>query len=109
MVERQFTTQIKCLQSDWGGEYRKLQPLLHKLGIQFRHPCPHKQQQQGKSERKHHTIVETGLILLVEASMDLKFWWEAFVSTTYLVNRLPTPVIDQLSPFESPYHQKPDY
>ena len=33
MVERQFTTQIMCLQLDWGGEYRKLQPLLHKFGI----------------------------------------------------------------------------
>ena len=73
MVERQFTTQIKCLQSDWEGEYRKLQPLLHKFGIQFRHPCPHTHQQQGKSERKHHSIVETGLTLLAKASMDLKF------------------------------------
>ena len=41
--------------------------------------------------------------------MDLKFWWEAFVSTTYLVNRLPTPVLNQSSPFEFSYHQKPDY
>ena len=109
MVERQFTTQIKCLQLDWGGEYRKLQPLLHKFGIQFKNPCPHTHQQQGKFERKHCSIVETSLTLLAKASMDLKFWWEAFVSTTYLVNRLPTPVLNQSSPFEFLYHQKPDY
>ena len=41
--------------------------------------------------------------------MDLKFWWEAFVSATYLVNRFPTPVLNQSSPFEFLYHQKPDY
>ena len=26
MVERQFTAKIKCLQTNWGGEHRKLQP-----------------------------------------------------------------------------------
>ena len=60
MIERQFNAKIKCLRNDWGGEYRKLQPLLHELGINFRHPCPHVQQQQGKVERKHRSIVEIG-------------------------------------------------
>ena len=41
--------------------------------------------------------------------MDLKFWWKAFVSTTYLLNRLPTMVMKNLSPFEALYGQKPDY
>ena len=42
--------------------------------------------------------------------MDLKFWWEAFVSATYLLNRLPTPVVEKkLSPFEVLYGRKPDY
>ena len=63
MDERQFTAKIKCLQTDWGGEYRKLQPLLHKLGINFRHPCPHVHQQQGRAERKYRSIVEIGLTL----------------------------------------------
>ena len=83
MIERQFDSKIKCLQTDWGGEYRKLQPILHELGIIFRHPCPHTHQQPGKAERKHRSIVEIGLTLLAQASMDLKFWWEAFVSATH--------------------------
>ena len=41
MIERQFQLQIQCLQTYWGGEYRKLQPLLQQLGITFRHPCPY--------------------------------------------------------------------
>ena len=83
MIERQFDSKIKCLQTDWGGEYRKLQPILHELGIIFRHPCPHTHQQPGKAERKHRSLVEIGLTLLAKASMDLKFWWEAFVSATH--------------------------
>ena len=82
MIERQFDSKIKCLQTDYGGEYRKLQPILHELGIIFRHPCPHTHQQPGKAEKKHRSIVEIGLTLLAQASMDLKFWWEAFVSAT---------------------------
>ena len=90
MVERQFDIKVKCLQFDWGGEFRIFQPLLQDLGIHFCHPCPHTQQQNGKIERKHHSIVEMGLTLLAQASMDLEFWWEAFDSANYLLNHLPT-------------------
>ena len=45
MVERQFDIKVKCLQSDSGGEFRKLQRLLHDLGIHFLHSCPHTHQQ----------------------------------------------------------------
>ena len=55
MVATQYCTSIKCLQTDWGGEYRKFQSLLHDLGIGFRHPCPHTHQQNGKIERKHQS------------------------------------------------------
>ena len=41
--------------------------------------------------------------------MDLKFWWEAFASTTYFLNRLPTMVMKNFSPFEALYGRKPDY
>ena len=41
--------------------------------------------------------------------MDLKFWWEAFLSPVYLLNRLPTPVLKGLSHFESLFGYKPDY
>ena len=91
------------------GEYRKLAPLLHSLGIDFCHPCPHTHQQQGRAERKHRHIVDLGLTLLAKASMPLKFWWDAFVSPVYLLNRLLTQVLQHKSPFELLFHQHPDY
>ena len=72
-VERQFEHKIKCLQTDWGGEYRSRVPYLQNLGIHFRHPCPHTHQQHGKAERKHQHIVEIGLTLLAQAKLPLKF------------------------------------
>jgi hypothetical protein len=39
-----------------------------------------------------------GLALL--GDIPLKFWDETFTTTTYLIIRLPTGVIDNLSPLE---------
>ena len=66
LFERQFDCKIKSVQADWGGEYRSLAPLLAQLGIVFRHPCPHSHQENGKAERKHHYIVELGLLCLLK-------------------------------------------
>ena len=73
MVERMFNRKLICLQTDWGGEYKSLSPLLQKLGIQFRHSCPHAHYQNGRAERKHRHIVELGLTLLAQANMPLRF------------------------------------
>jgi hypothetical protein len=41
--------------------------------------------------------------------MPLKFWDEAFITATYLINRLLSKVIDNQTPLERLLHQKLDY
>ena len=41
--------------------------------------------------------------------MPLQYWDEAFITATYLINRLPSKVIGNSTPLERLYHQKPDY
>jgi hypothetical protein len=108
-VEKFFDRKIKAIQSDWGGEFRALNPILSRQGISHRISCPHTHQQQGSVERKHRHIVETGLSLLASASMPLKFWDEAFLTASFLINRLPSPVTQNKSPFEILFHHTPDY
>ena len=60
MVERQFSTKLKRVQSDWGGEFRSLSPLLTRLGIIHQRSCPHTSAQNGFVERRHRHVVETG-------------------------------------------------
>jgi histone deacetylase 1/2 len=99
-VELLLDKKIKCVQSDWGGEYRRLHKYFENTGIAHRVSCPHTHQQNGSIERKHRHIVETGLSLLAQSCMPVTFWDEAFLASTYLINRLPTRVIDNATPLE---------
>ena len=109
MVERQFNKKILAIQTDWGGEYKKLNAFFQHIGISQLVSCPYAHQQNGSVEHKHRHIVEVGLSLLAHASMPLKFWDEAFITATYLINRLPSKVIHNTTPLERLFHQTPDY
>ncbi len=46
---------------------------------------------------------------MATASMPLKYWDEAFTTTCFLINRLPSPVLQNKSPFEKLFNLLPDY
>jgi len=71
--------------------------------------APHTHQQNGAIERKHRHIVETGLALLSFASVPRQYWDDAFVTACYLINRMPTPLLKNQSPFELLFKTPPDY
>jgi histone deacetylase 1/2 len=97
------------MQTDWGGEYEKLNTFFQRVGIVHHVPCPHAHQQNGSAERKHRHIVEVGLALLANTSMPLNYWDDAFITTTFLINLLPTKVLNLESPTEKLLHVKPNY
>jgi hypothetical protein len=47
--------------------------------------------------------------LLAHATMPLKFWDEAFLTATFLINRLPTPILHHMSPIEKLFATKSAY
>jgi hypothetical protein len=95
-----FDKKILVVQTDWGGEYKKWNTFFHQTGISHYISCLYAHQQNGLAERKHHHIIEIDLSLLTHASMPLKYWDEAFLAATYLINRLPTKVIHFSLPLE---------
>jgi histone deacetylase 1/2 len=109
MVERQFDRKIIALQSDWGGEYQTINTFFKRLGISHHVSCPHSHQQNGAAERKHRHIVKVGLSLLAHASMPLKYWDESFLTAVFLINRLPSKVINNTTPYERLHASPPDY
>jgi histone deacetylase 1/2 len=51
LVKCQFTRKIKSIQTDWGGEYRKLNNFFQTIGIHNMLICPHMHEQNGSVER----------------------------------------------------------
>jgi len=109
LVERQFDKKIRAMQADWGGEYKSLNSFFKRVGIHHLVSCPHAHQQNGAAERKHRHIVEMGITLLAHSSMPLKFWDEAFLTAVFLINRLPSKVISDDTPFGRLHGHEPDY
>lgn len=108
-IEKFFKRHIKVVQSDWGGEYRKLSNFFAQEGIVHHLSCPHTHEQNSTAERKHRHIVEMGLTLLAHAPLPLTFWDHAFAIAVYTINRIPTPSLNNVSPYEKLFKQIPDY
>jgi histone deacetylase 1/2 len=109
-VKTQFSLSIKCLRTDGGGEYMstKFKDFLTTQGIMHQVSCPHTPEQNGISERKNRHIRETAVTMIQTASVSSHFWYHACALATYLINRMPTPVLDMSSPFEKLYNKCPD-
>lgn len=54
-------------------------------------------------------MVDVGLTLLAQAKMPLKYWWDAFEASVYLINRLPSSTIEYMFPFLKLYNTAPNY
>ena len=109
LVENKFQTKIGTLFSDNGGEYIALRDFLAQHEITHLTSPPHTPQHNGLSERKHRHIVETGLTLLSTASIPKEYWTYAFSAAVYLINRLPTPILDMRSPYYTLFGTAPNY
>ena len=60
-------------------------------------------------ERRYKHIVETGLTLLGQCHAPLKYWSYAFESFVYLINHVPTPVLNHKTLFECLLKSTSDY
>ncbi|GMI69275.1 hypothetical protein HRI_000596800 [Hibiscus trionum] len=109
MVERQTGSQLKVVQSDCGSEFKPLGQYFLQKGVQFLNTCPYSSEQNGRVERKHRHIVELGLTLLAQSGVPFKYWSDAFYTSVYLINRLPTRVLGGSSPYEIFFGKVPDY
>jgi len=50
-----------------------------------------------------------GLTFLASASLHIEFWGEAFSITTHIINILPSPVLQNKSPYVALFHKDPTY
>jgi hypothetical protein len=111
LVETQFSAKIKILQSDSGGEYmsNEFQFFLQSHGIISQRSCPFTPQQNGVAERKNRHLLDVVRTLLLESCVPSHFWCEALCTAVYLINRLPSPHLNNDSPYVRLFGHAPNY
>jgi len=111
IAEKFFSTSIKQIQIDNGGEFtsNQFKNFLTTKGIYHRLTCPHTSQQNGIAERKHRHIQEMGLTFLTQSSLSPQYWVDAFLTSVFLINRLPSKVLDNKTPYFLLHKTEPLY
>ena len=91
------------------GEFFAFHSYLEKHRITHRFSYPHTPQQNSRAQRRILHVVETGLALLVQASLPSRYWMQAFQTACYLINMLPTKVLQNQIPLQLLFNKTPNY
>uniref|UniRef100_A0A2N9HQD7 Integrase catalytic domain-containing protein n=1 Tax=Fagus sylvatica TaxID=28930 RepID=A0A2N9HQD7_FAGSY len=98
----QYSKAIKVFRSDNAREYRQtdFSTILKHYGTIFHTSCAGTSQQNGRAERKLRHILDTVRALTNAASTPVSFWGEAALTAVYTINRCPSPVVQNTTPYE---------
>uniref|UniRef100_A0A2N9G644 Integrase catalytic domain-containing protein n=1 Tax=Fagus sylvatica TaxID=28930 RepID=A0A2N9G644_FAGSY len=107
----QYSKAIKVFRSDNAREYRQtdFSTILKHYGTIFHTSCAGTSQQNGRAERKLRHILDTVRALTNAASTPASFWGEAALTAVYTINRCPSPVIQNTTPYERLFGTSPNY
>jgi len=111
LVKNLFYCRIKAFQSDGWKEFDNDHLKAHFLHhyIYFWKSCPRTLEQNGAVEQKHRYIIEMTRTILLDANLPSQLWVHATYTTIYIINRLPTPLLDNHSLFEKLLHKEYGY
>ena len=103
MVETQFQTKISILRTDNGTEYfnKILGNFLTEKGILHQSTCPDTPEQNGVAERKNRHLLETARAMMFYMQIPKYLWGDAILTASYLINRMPTKILNYITPLQS--------
>lgn len=101
-IQIQYSATLKVFQSDNALEYTSstFKQYFHSKGIVHETSCAYTPQQNGVSEHKHRHLLEVTRSLMTHMSVPKHHWPEAFLTSCYLINRLPSTSINNKIPFQ---------
>uniref|UniRef100_A0A2N9IRX0 Integrase catalytic domain-containing protein n=1 Tax=Fagus sylvatica TaxID=28930 RepID=A0A2N9IRX0_FAGSY len=107
----QYSKAIKVFRSDNAREYRQtdFSTILKHYGIILHTSCVGTSQQNGRAKRKLRYILDTVRALTNAASTPASFWGEAALTAVYTINRCPSPVVQNTTPYERLFGTAPNY
>ncbi|CAH9081989.1 unnamed protein product [Cuscuta epithymum] len=108
LIQTQFDKKIKIIRTDNGAEFM-FSSFYQSNGIIHQLSCVETPQQNGRVERKHQHILQIARSLLFQSCLPITFWSDCVLSAVHIINRTPTAILDNKSPFELLYNTIPDY
>lgn len=109
LVENESNLTIKCFRTDRGGEFLsdEFNDFCREHGIKRQLTAAYTPQQNGVSERKNRTLMNMVRSMLNGRQVPKRFWPEAVVWATYVINRSPTLSLRDITPEEAWKGTKP--
>ncbi|RVW98483.1 Retrovirus-related Pol polyprotein from transposon RE1 [Vitis vinifera] len=100
MVQTQFQAKIQVLRTDNAREYYHniLGSYLLENGIVHQSSCIDTPQKNGVAERKNRHLMEVARSLMIASNVPKQLWGEAVLTETYLINRMPSRILQFKTP-----------
>ncbi|KAA3482589.1 Retrovirus-related Pol polyprotein from transposon TNT 1-94 [Gossypium australe] len=108
LIETQFSSKIKVFRTDNGREF-DIPAFYASKGIIQQTSCVGTPQQNVLVERKHQYILNVSWALLFHSSLPKHFLGHVVLHFVFRINRTPTPLLANLTPFYKLYQAKPDF
>lgn len=110
-VSTQFRTHIQSIRTDNASEFfnTECNEFFKSLGVIHQSSCPYTPQQNGMVERKHRHILNVARALKFQGSIPHQYWGECVLHAVYLINRTPTPLLANKTPFEAMFQKTPTF
>lgn len=99
---------LKEVQTD-RGKFTFLTTKWQSKGLIHQLTCPYTSKENGTVENRRTRVVEKGLALLLQATLPSSFWIHSFRTVVFTINRLPSKVLNYVSPYQLLYEKMPDY
>ena len=111
MILTQFSKPIKFFKSDNAQEYKAYEftSILHQFGIVSHSSCACTSQQNGRAESKLHHILDVVRAITIAASTPSQFCGEPALTTIYTINRCPSPIVQNQTPYDLLFSSSPSY
>lgn len=103
MIKNQFSSKVRVLKSDNGGEYvnQDFQAYFQLNGLLHETSCAQNPQQNGVVERKNRHILETTRALLIGTKVPGRHQDDVVVTTVHLLNQMPSKVLHFKTPLQA--------
>ncbi|KAJ0885211.1 putative RNA-directed DNA polymerase [Helianthus annuus] len=110
-VKTHFNVSIRTLRSDNAKEYfsESFRSFCLQNGIVHESSCIHTPTQNGVAERKNRHLLEVARALLFQMTVPKPFWANAVSTACFLINRMPSIVLNGDIPFLVLCPEKPLY